>query len=104
MVVQYAAYLSNQFPTRDYILLGDDIVISNDQIASHYKDIITKMGVEISQSKSHKSYTTYEFAKRWFHNGIEVSGVPVNAILQTIGNPVYLLGSIMNLYASGRSP
>jgi hypothetical protein len=104
MVVQYAAFLHNQYPFKEYILLGDDIVIYNNIVAQEYLRIMDKLGVEISPTKTHKSYTTYEFAKRTFHKGIEVSGVPINSIYSTIKNPVYLLGSILNLYETGRSP
>lgn len=47
-----------------YCILGDDIVISNSDVAFHYQEIIKSLGVEISNSKSHVSKDTYEFAKR----------------------------------------
>jgi hypothetical protein len=101
MVVQYAAYLADQYPTKDYIMLGDDIVIYNDAIAKQYKSLMELLGIELSPSKTHVSYTTYEFAKRWFKDGKEFSGVPINGIYQTLGNPIYLLSTILNLYDKG---
>jgi len=62
--VQYAAYQVGKYPFRDYILLGDDIVITDDQVALKYTECIKALGVEISEAKSHVSENTYEFAKR----------------------------------------
>jgi len=64
-----------------YMLLGDDIVISDDKIASEYTRLISSLGVEISPTKTHKSPTMYEFAKRWYSDGKEVSGIPIKGIL-----------------------
>jgi len=64
MIVQYAAYLSNNYPTKDYILLGDDIVITNDKIAERNIVLMEQLGMELSPYKTHVSFTTYEFAKR----------------------------------------
>jgi len=81
--VQYAAYLIGKYPTKDYILLGDDIVIGGDQLAASYRDIMTQLGVGISSHKSHVSKDTYEFAKRWFRGGKEISGIQIQAFLST---------------------
>jgi hypothetical protein len=90
LILQYSAFLAGEYPTRKYIMLGDDIVITNDKIASHYKEVIKSLGVEISESKSHVSLTTYEFAKRWFHNGIEISGIPLKGLISSIENRDFL--------------
>jgi len=63
-IVQYCAYLIGSYPTKDYILLGDDIVIVNDKLAEKYKEVIKSIGVELSDYKSHTSSFMYEFAKR----------------------------------------
>lgn len=90
LVVQYAAKKAGCYPTNQYILLGDDIVIYDDNVAREYQLIIEKLGVEISKTKSHISKDTYEFAKRWFKDGSEFSGVQINAILSTSKNPIGL--------------
>lgn len=48
----------------DYAILGDDIVISNRDVALKYREIISHLGVKISEAKSHESNNLYEFAKR----------------------------------------
>lgn len=56
-----------------YLVLGDDIVIHNDRVAGQYRKIMSDLGVEISPLKTHVSPYCFEFAKRWFWRGEEVS-------------------------------
>lgn len=104
LVVQYAAFLAGKYPFKDYILLGDDIVITDDKVASEYVKLMTGLGVEISPHKTHVSETTYEFAKRWFHNGIEVTGFPVNSIKSTLGAPLELFNAVLDQFNRGLVP
>jgi len=64
MIIQYAAKQIGQYPTNKYIMLGDDIVITNDLLAEKYRELMQHIGVSISKQKSHVSKDTYEFAKR----------------------------------------
>nr|QDH89715.1 MAG: RNA-dependent RNA polymerase [Mitovirus sp.] len=104
LLVQYAAYLVGVYPFKDYILLGDDIVITNDAVAEKYVELITELGVGISPHKSHVSETTYEFAKRWFHNGVEVTGFPLNSVLTTITKPLELYTAVRTWVLRGAVP
>jgi hypothetical protein len=90
-VVQWAAYRCGYKDFRDYILLGDDIVIKNDKVANRYMQLMEKWGVEISKHKTHTSMHTYEFAKRWIHHGKEISPLPVKGIMTHIGEPRSML-------------
>jgi len=62
--VWIAALQVNKPAFTEYALLGDDIVIGDKLVAERYKLIINSLGVEISESKTHVSNDTYEFAKR----------------------------------------
>ena len=84
LVVHYAAHCCGISDFNQYILLGDDIVIKNNKVADKYKGIMMRMGVEVSYSKTHASYDTYEFAKRWIKAGKEISGVPLRGIIQNV--------------------
>jgi len=64
LVVHYCAHLCGISNFNQYIILGDDIVIKNDDVAREYIRVIGKLGVEISLAKTHKSLHSYEFAKR----------------------------------------
>jgi hypothetical protein len=87
LLVQYAArkvFKTNKF-FLDYKILGDDIVIYDERVASHYKELCSNLGVNISDDKSIVSQTTLEFAKRDFHNGIEFSPISIGSILNSYG-------------------
>jgi hypothetical protein len=104
ILVQYAAFLEGVYPFSDYILLGDDIVVTNDKVAARYVALMTELGVGISPHKSHVSETTYEFAKRWFHNGVEVTGFPLNSVLTTIIKPLELYTAVRTWVLRGATP
>lgn len=76
--VQFAARLSGYKGWfKDYALLGDDILISNQKVALKYKWLCQQVGVDISIAKSMASnQRSFEFAKRVFFRGEEVSGFP----------------------------
>jgi hypothetical protein len=86
LVVNYAAKLAGYNDFDQYIILGDDIVIKNDDVSKHYIRIINKLGVDISLTKTHVSVDTYEFAKRWIKNGQEITGIPVRGIIHNFKN------------------
>jgi len=60
-----------------YIILGDDIVITHDSVATEYLRIMKELGVDISIPKSHISVNVYEFAKRLYLDGKEITGIQV---------------------------
>lgn len=62
-----------------YVILGDDVVICDDRLAVEYSKILKTLGVETSPLKTHVSKDTYEFAKRWYQNGREVTPFPILA-------------------------
>jgi len=62
---------------KDYALLGDDIMIANHKVASKYRWLCQQVGVDISLAKSMASnQRSFEFAKRVFFRGEDVSGFP----------------------------
>jgi hypothetical protein len=82
ILVQYSAYKAGktgQF--REYLLLGDDIMIYDEEVASNYESILQDLQVEIQREKSLVSKDTFEFAKRIFHRGKELTGFPLAAFV-----------------------
>jgi hypothetical protein len=67
-----------------YALLGDDIVINHDGVAAQYRAILSEIGVDVSDAKTHVSTDTYEFAKRWIHRGLEVSPAPLGSLFEAL--------------------
>jgi len=76
------------------VLLGDDIVIKHNELAQKYMEVMTELGLEFSLQKSHVSYHCFEFAKRFFYNGIEVTPFPVDALLSTRKTPSLMFNVI----------
>lgn len=65
------------------MVLGDDVVIADQGIALVYQRLMSELGVEISESKTHISENLYEFAKRWSYKGEEITPFPVPALIET---------------------
>lgn len=78
-----------------YVILGDDVLIGHDQLAIKYKEVITALGVEFSPLKTHESQTLFEFAKRLFINGEEITPFPVSAIKES-AKRYYLLVNLLD--------
>jgi hypothetical protein len=98
LVVAYAAKLNNITNFKEYILLGDDIVIYNDAVALSYKNLMQRLGVDTSPHKTHTSLTTYEFAKRWFHEGKEITGIQIRGFLDSISKYHLIYQMVFTLY------
>lgn len=104
LTVAYAAKLAGIERFEQYILLGDDIVIYNDLVAEKYVEVMHGLGVDISLHKTHTSSSTYEFAKRWFHNGIEITGIQVKGFMEVSNKYHLLYANVMNLYDRALQP
>lgn len=96
-VVQLSASLCGEEPWgfMDYSILGDDIIIWDDKVASKYHELITQwLGIQISESKSLVGQYVAEYAKSVFLRGRLVSSIPVNALEF---NSITFLGDIMSI-------
>jgi hypothetical protein len=76
LIIRFAA---KDHSFSEYQVLGDDVIIWNEKVATAYKDLLTELDVEISLGKSLVSldinHTFGEFAKRIFLNGEEISPI-----------------------------
>lgn len=86
LVISWCAFNCKIKDFNQYIILGDDIVIKDNNVAMKYIGIMQKLGVDISKPKTHVSKDTYEFAKRWIHRGVEVSGIPLKGIFSNLNH------------------
>jgi len=100
LVVHYCAKLCgyDNFEFDQYIILGDDIVVYDNDVATKYKTVISNLGVELSPTKTHVSKDTYEFAKRWIKLGKEITPFPILGLVENIHNP-FLVYSILFNYS-----
>lgn len=93
-VVRYAAYSVGYKRFSDYLVLGDDIVIANEEVARAYHKLMTSLGVRISIPKSIISspdFISLEFASRLMVNGVDISPFPVGTIIESRRNLSSLL-------------
>lgn len=104
IIVQYSALEVGCYPFKDYILLGDDIVINNDRVATKYREVMTYLGVDISEHKTHVSNDMYEFAKRWFTSGQEITGLPLGGFIDNFNNPILMVSQILDQIRKGNGP
>lgn len=83
LVVRTAAKRAGYDPVsfNKYVLLGDDIVIADRLVSEKYQELMESMGVQLSLMKTHVSDDTYEFAKRWYQAGNEISGIQLRAFM-----------------------
>jgi hypothetical protein len=93
--------LKIEFREAPYVILGDDVVIRHDDLAKMYMEVISSLGVGISVDKSHISNNFYEFAKRTFHQGNEVTPFPISALWSTRRTPSLMLNVITNEAVKG---
>lgn len=104
-VVKWAALSSGKPVDWDaYFLLGDDLVIMDRQVALEYKRIIHSLGVEISESKTLESKDSFEFAKRFFYKGVEVSHWPLRALIENTSKYYMLAAILVPLIRKGYIP
>jgi len=82
LLLSYVAELMDE--PENFKILGDDVVIYNDTIATKYKKILKVLDVPISESKTMDSTSTFEFAKRWFYQGSEISPFPLGAAHESV--------------------
>lgn len=101
VIVRAAALRRGICNFSDYALLGDDIVIRNDIVASSYLEMMTSLGVSINLNKSVISTDFAEFAKTY--KGLNLDFTPLGAglILQTIRNKSYIGALLANLFLIG---
>jgi len=80
VIVQVAAIRCYKHNFSNYFLLGDDLVIADSLVAQEYLSIIHTLGMPYSPEKTHVSDDTFEFAKRWFHQGVEITGFSISGL------------------------
>jgi hypothetical protein len=97
MIIQFCAYrigYEGWFPY--YAVLGDDVVIANDNVAREYLSIVTRLGVKISIAKTLVGQDlSLEFAKRFILNGTDVSPLSAKEFITSVSHASALLGFVL---------
>ncbi|BAJ23143.2 RNA-directed RNA polymerase [Rhizophagus sp. RF1 mitovirus] len=88
IIVQIAAARAGLTVYRDYVVLGDDVTLTNAQVAAHYQTIMRCLGVPINLSKSivhvDGGVSMAEICKRVFMDGVEISRFNPKLIVNVI--------------------
>jgi len=77
-----------------YVLLGDDVLIGDRLLKNKYIEMMTRLGVTFSPLKTHESEFLFEFAKRLFYKGEEITPFPISA-LKEVSKRYYLLVNLL---------
>jgi len=84
-----------------YALLGDDLRIDHDLVASEYLNLISSLDMPYSPAKTHVSKHGFEFAKRWYCLGQEVTGFSVSGLMSVWKSYPLLLNFLDNQETHG---
>jgi hypothetical protein len=102
VIVKIAAQRVGISDFTHYALLGDDIVIAHDAVASSYHHIMTHiLGVDINLTKSLISSTHFEYAKRLVSVDCELTPIGPKNILLYLKSPYGLISVLRDFIAKG---
>jgi len=88
----------------DYAILGDDIVISNKEVADAYLVMCNELGVTINLSKTLESEIgVAEFAKRLVLSETDVSPLPPKLVSSLLTNKLALPSILRDMISRGLS-
>lgn len=85
----------------NYVLLGDDIVIAHTEVAEMYLSVMEDLGVDVSMAKTHVSKDTCEFAKRWLHEGSEITPFPISSLKESSKRYYSLINLLLEVDIKG---
>jgi hypothetical protein len=77
-----------------YVILGDDVLFGDPVLAEAYRRRIESLGVPVSLEKTLVSRDTLEFAKRYVHQGEEITPFPISAVVDTAQNVSLLVSAL----------
>nr|QDW65419.1 putative RNA-dependent RNA polymerase [Rhizoctonia solani mitovirus 29] len=99
LIVQQAALNVSIKGFKDYVILGDDIVINSKVVADSYMELMDALGMAIVKTKSiiasnvpntstfsNESKPVAEICRRLFISGLEITGLPLKLIANVMEN------------------
>jgi len=102
VIVQVAALRANKVvPFEYYAVLGDDVVINDNQVADQYLILMESLGLKINLSKTIISNDFIEFAKRFITPEVDFSPIGAGNILSFMRKPVFISSLLKELYLKG---
>jgi len=102
IIVQVASLNCGKSSFKAYAVLGDDIVIADDDVAHEYLKLMKMLGLEINLSKSLISKDFCEFAKRWIGpSGLDLSPLGPGLILRLCRNRFFMAALLTQMFELG---
>lgn len=97
--------LGRKWTDLPYALLGDDIVIGDKEVAELYRRVMVDiLGVEISPTKTFTSPIFFEFAKRRFLRGEEITHFPISSLKESSSRYYLMVNSLSEAEDRGWIP
>lgn len=96
-IILHYIHSSLNLKEKFYMILGDDIVIYHDEVANMYQHIMKELDVGISIPKSCISSNMYEFAKRIFLDGREITGIQIGGMYNNINKYHLIYQSVYDI-------
>lgn len=98
-IIEYCAFKEGLPAFREYIMLGDDVVIYDIRVANRYLKVMSQLGVDISIPKSFISKAEdpnhiAEFAKQIMLNGQNLSPIPIK-MLNEVTEDIYMFPDLI---------
>nr|QXN75384.1 MAG: RNA-dependent RNA polymerase [Grapevine-associated mitovirus 9] len=93
--------LGKDWTQAKYRLLGDDIVICDKELAKEYKALILDLGMEFSPIKTYESSHFFEFAKRLYFKGVEISPFPISGLNEVVKKYYLFIDFLSQLSGKG---
>lgn len=82
IIIRFAASLKGITEPK-YAILGDDALIVSDELFDSYKEVCSRLHMQVNLSKTFRSTRLIEFAKRFFYDKEEISAFPFGALLSS---------------------
>jgi len=96
--------LGKKWRSSKYVVLGDDVLIGDPDLAVEYLAALRALGVEVSSAKTYVSPWMCEFAKRYLFEGEEVTPFPISSVVSNLGDVSLLVSALMGETRKGLRP
>lgn len=77
------------------------MVICDESLALEYKRVLKYLGLEISEPKSFVSEHFFEFAKRQFFKGVEITPFPISSLQEALKSSSAFVGTLLETEGKG---
>ena len=103
-LVEYSAYIVGKPNYRKYLVLGDDLSIFDEEVYFMTIKNLNRLGIQTNLDKSTVSTYSAEIAKQYFLKGENITGFPIDLLIQLERNPRIVLEFLKTVDTLGFEP